>query len=186
MANAQRDQNNVPTLLGVSTADGSTPIAIYANPSTHRLLVDGVGTTGATGPTGTGATGPTGPTGATGPTGGSSGVYSPAPTGGVNLDANPTATEAQYMQVGNTVTVSGAFTADPTAPASTTSFEMTIPVASNFGATEDAAGTAFCGAIAGQGAAITASVTNDRVVVSWISGDVTSKSWSYIYSYQVI
>jgi len=46
MANAQRDQNSVPTLLGVSNADGSTPIAIYADPTTHRLLVDLPGGTG--------------------------------------------------------------------------------------------------------------------------------------------
>ena len=40
MAQAARDQNFVPTLLGVSNADGLTPIVIYADPTTHRLLVD--------------------------------------------------------------------------------------------------------------------------------------------------
>ncbi len=40
MANAARDQNNVPTLLGASSVDGVTPVKVYANPSTHRLLVD--------------------------------------------------------------------------------------------------------------------------------------------------
>lgn len=40
MAQASRDQNNVPTLLGVSTADGKTPVTVYADPSTHRLLVN--------------------------------------------------------------------------------------------------------------------------------------------------
>lgn len=37
---ASRDQNFVTTLLGVSNADGTTPITIYADPTTHRLLVD--------------------------------------------------------------------------------------------------------------------------------------------------
>lgn len=47
MANASRDENNVPTLLGVSASDGRTPVTVYANPSTHRLLVDlGAGVTG--------------------------------------------------------------------------------------------------------------------------------------------
>lgn len=47
MANASRDENFVPTLLGASSADGATPVKIYANPSTHRLLVDlGSGVTG--------------------------------------------------------------------------------------------------------------------------------------------
>lgn len=40
MSNASRDQNNIPTLLGVSSSDGRTPITVYADPGTHRLLVD--------------------------------------------------------------------------------------------------------------------------------------------------
>lgn len=47
MAQASRDQNNIPTLLGVSSSDGVTPVPVYANPSTHRLLTDaGSGITG--------------------------------------------------------------------------------------------------------------------------------------------
>lgn len=47
MANAKRDQNFVPTLIGVSSSDGITPTRVYVDPVTHRLLVDipgGVGT----------------------------------------------------------------------------------------------------------------------------------------------
>lgn len=40
MAQAERDENFVPTLLAVSNADGVTPVAVYADPTTHRLLVD--------------------------------------------------------------------------------------------------------------------------------------------------
>lgn len=40
MADAQRDQNYVTTLLAVSSVDGVTPVPVYANPITHRLLVD--------------------------------------------------------------------------------------------------------------------------------------------------
>lgn len=50
MANAARDENNVPTLIGASTADGKTPVRVYADPDTHRLLVQV-----AAGSTGTGA-----------------------------------------------------------------------------------------------------------------------------------
>lgn len=39
MANASRDQNNVPTLLGASSTDGVTPTLVYADPTSHRLLV---------------------------------------------------------------------------------------------------------------------------------------------------
>lgn len=41
--NASRDQSTIPTLLGVSNADGTTPIKIYGDPTTHRLLVDNGG-----------------------------------------------------------------------------------------------------------------------------------------------
>lgn len=46
MADASRDQNFVPTLLGVSNADGTTPVKVYADPTTHRLLVNLPGGTG--------------------------------------------------------------------------------------------------------------------------------------------
>lgn len=48
MSNAFRDQNSVPTLLGVSMIDGVTPVPIWADPVTHRLLVDGAGGGGST------------------------------------------------------------------------------------------------------------------------------------------
>ena len=40
MAQASRDENSVPTLLAASNADGITPVRVYADPTTHRLLVD--------------------------------------------------------------------------------------------------------------------------------------------------
>ncbi len=47
MANASRDENFVPTLLAASSADGATPVKVWADPSTHRLLVDlGAGVVG--------------------------------------------------------------------------------------------------------------------------------------------
>jgi hypothetical protein len=38
MNNASRDKNFVPTLLGVSSVDQVTPVPIFADPTTHRLL----------------------------------------------------------------------------------------------------------------------------------------------------
>jgi len=40
MAQAPRDENKVPTLIGVSSADGITPVTIFVDPTTHRVLVD--------------------------------------------------------------------------------------------------------------------------------------------------
>lgn len=45
MANAYRDENSVPTLIASSNADGKTPVRVYADPITHRLLVDASGAT---------------------------------------------------------------------------------------------------------------------------------------------
>ena len=115
-----------------------------------------------------------------------SGVYTPTRSAEANLDANVTMTEAQYMRVGNTVTVSGRFTADPTLTASTTSFEITLPIASNIGAAEDVAGVAFCGNIAAMGAEIIGVAANDTAKIQWKSSDVTSQTWSYQFTYQII
>lgn len=38
--NANKDSNFVNTLLGTSSTDGKSPVNVYADPTTHRLLVD--------------------------------------------------------------------------------------------------------------------------------------------------
>lgn len=43
MGNASRDQNYVTTLIGVSSVDFITPITVYVDPVTHRLLVQSAG-----------------------------------------------------------------------------------------------------------------------------------------------
>lgn len=43
---ASRDANRVTTLLGVSSADGVAPVKIYADPTTHRMLVQNAITSG--------------------------------------------------------------------------------------------------------------------------------------------
>lgn len=115
-----------------------------------------------------------------------SGTYTPTRSAEVNMDSNVTMTEAQYMRVSNTVTVSGRFTADPTLAATSTSFEITLPVASNIGALEDVAGTAFCSTVAGMGCGIFGVIANDTAKFQWVSSDINSHTWNYIFSYQII
>ena len=43
MGQASRDENRVTTLLGVSSSDGVTPVTLYADPTTHRLLTSAGG-----------------------------------------------------------------------------------------------------------------------------------------------
>lgn len=44
MANAKRDQNRVPTLIGVSSSGFEVPTLAAIDPTTHRLLVTATGT----------------------------------------------------------------------------------------------------------------------------------------------
>lgn len=44
--NAPIDQNDVKGLIAASSVDGKTPVKVYADPTTHRLLVDSSGTGG--------------------------------------------------------------------------------------------------------------------------------------------
>jgi hypothetical protein len=114
-----------------------------------------------------------------------SGTYTPTLTNVANLDAS-TAYEAQYMRVGNTVTVSGKVDVDPTLTATSTQLGISLPVASNFGTQQDCGGVAFCPAIAAMGAAILADRTNDRAQLQFVSSDVNNNSLFFIFSYQVI
>lgn len=40
MADATRDENSQPVLIGVSSVDGETPIEIAVNPVTGALIVE--------------------------------------------------------------------------------------------------------------------------------------------------
>lgn len=40
MSEAQRDENFVTTIQGVSSVDGETPINIEVNPTTNAILVE--------------------------------------------------------------------------------------------------------------------------------------------------
>lgn len=43
MTDAKRDNNSITTLIGVSSADGITPVVIWVDPVTHRVLVNATG-----------------------------------------------------------------------------------------------------------------------------------------------
>ena len=113
------------------------------------------------------------------------GTYTPNITNSTNLDSAATATAAQYIRVGSVVTVSGRFTADPTLAATATSFDLSLPVGVTFSVVENLAGVAFCGSIAGQGAEIIGVTATGRARVQWVSGDITSQTWSYTFTFEI-
>lgn len=113
------------------------------------------------------------------------GTYTPTRSAEVNLDANVTMSVAQYSRVGNVVTVSGEFTADPTTTTLTTSFEATLPIASNLATTAEASGTTVCGNIVSMSGQVSGVIANDTFKIFWKATDVTSQVWSYHFTYQV-
>lgn len=114
------------------------------------------------------------------------GTFTPTRSAESNLDSNVTILSAQYMRVGNTVTVSGLFVADPTSTATVTSFEMSLPIASNLGANEDLTGVAKMVSIANEGMAIFGNITNNTAIVYWISGNTSSQTSTFTYTYRII
>ena len=114
------------------------------------------------------------------------GTYSAAFTNAANLDSTPSNTTCQYLQIGNTVTVSGKVTIDPTLPATSTRIGISLPVASDFANDGQCGGTAAAPGIAGQVAAIIADVTNNRAEMKYISGDTTSQDMWFTFTYVVV
>lgn len=112
-------------------------------------------------------------------------TYTPTLTNVANLDAS-TAYVCQYIRIGANVVVSGKVDVDPTAGATLTQLGISLPVASNIGAQEDCAGTAFASGIAGQGAAIRGDAANNRAEMAWISADVTNQPMYFSFLYRII
>lgn len=113
------------------------------------------------------------------------GTYTPTLTNVANLDAS-TAYECQYLRVGNTVTVSGKADLDPTTNTTSTQLGISLPVASNFGATEDCAGTGFAPSVQRAGAAVRADTANDRAEMAFICFHTTNEPYYFHFTYQVI
>lgn len=116
---------------------------------------------------------------------GAGSTYTPVAANDVNLDSLPTMFAAQYIRLGDVVTVSGRFTSDATAGATSTSFTMTLPVASDFTALADCAGVAASPTSAGACAAIYADTTNNVAKVQWVSGSTASQDHFFQFTYQI-
>jgi hypothetical protein len=112
------------------------------------------------------------------------GTYTPTLTNTTNVAAS-TAYACQYMQVGNTITVSGKVDIDPTATGAT-ELRLTLPVVPGFGNDYEAGGTAHCPAFAAETAAISAVPSTGVVALRFIAVDITNKSYYFSFTYQNI
>lgn len=113
-----------------------------------------------------------------------SGTYTPTLTNTTNIDSS-TASACQYLRVGNTVLVSGKVSVDPTATAAS-ALGISLPIASNFGATEQCAGSASSDSVASESAAIRADATNDRAEMAWVTTSTASADYYFTFAYRII
>lgn len=119
----------------------------------------------------------------TGITGGD-GTYTPTFTGVLNITSS-TAYPAQYIRVGNTVTVSGKVDVDPTAGATLSQIGISLPIASNFDADSQCGGSFLSPGTNGYGV-VRADATNDRVEGWFVPGADSNQTWYYHFTYRVI
>lgn len=115
-----------------------------------------------------------------------SGTYTPSATLVANCDA-VTPLACQWMRVGNVVTVSGALTADPTVSGNTTTFRLTLPIASDFTNAQHAGGASV-----GVGGGVTspfriiADSTNNEVLVDGNPATASSQTHGFSFTYVVL
>ena len=113
-----------------------------------------------------------------------SGTYTPTASSLVNL-GTPTVYACQWMRVGNVVTVSGRIDLTPTANATATRLNLSLPVASNFTAAEQAGGAAASISVE-QTLGIWALATTQTVRIQGLSSTTSSTGHHFSFTYQVI
>lgn len=113
-----------------------------------------------------------------------SGTYTPTLFNVTNIDAS-TAYVCQYMRVGNVVTVSGKVDIDQTA-AGAYELGLSLPIASNFSASEQCAGTAVGVTAADDALLILGDTTNDRASFQAAATSTSNHSHYFTFTYQII
>lgn len=113
-----------------------------------------------------------------------SGVFTPTLTGVTNV-ASSTAYQCQYLRVGSTVTVSGRVDVTPAA-AGVTELGISLPVATNFSASTQCAGTAAPNAVAGDAGGIFGDVANKRAQLGFVASATGGRSMQITLTYRVI
>lgn len=115
-----------------------------------------------------------------------SGTYTPGLTNVTNVAAS-TSYKAQWIRVGNVVTVSGKFDVDTTLAAGTASeLGIALPIASNLAAENDLGGVAASDAVASEVARIKADAANNRASVVFKAISLANDSYAYTFQYEVL
>jgi hypothetical protein len=113
------------------------------------------------------------------------GTITPIGTAGSNVDA-VTPYDLHYIRTGSRVTFSCTVDIDATVGSGSAIIELSLPVASNFSSTLDAAGVVTEGAApSGTTGWIVASATNDRLVVTVTATTTSSRTYLLTGSYRI-
>lgn len=116
-----------------------------------------------------------------------SGTYTPTATDIANIGATTTVNGAQWVRVGNVVTVSGSIIVDPTSANTFTQVGLSLPIASNFTSTHQCSGTASSTAYTTiSPAAILGDTTNDRADFWAYPPSSGSSTWVFTFQYVVV
>lgn len=110
------------------------------------------------------------------------GTYTPTFTSVTNVTAT-TAYGAQYMRVGEVVTVSGKVDVTPTAGSSTTQVGISLPVSSDISSQQNCCGSA--GAVGQNSVAVWGDATNDRALMTWTSVGTSNTGYFFQFTYRV-
>lgn len=115
-----------------------------------------------------------------------SGTYTPTLTNGANVAAS-TPRQAQWLRVGNAVTVSGQCNIDPTAGSTVTTLGISLPIASALSTGFQLSGTATSTQTSpGIPGTITGDAANDRASLNFFSVGGADDAWQYQFTYEVL
>lgn len=113
------------------------------------------------------------------------GVWTPTLTNTANVAAS-TAYECRFMTHGKRVFCSGRVDIDPTTTLTLTQLRMSLPIASNLGAKNDAGGVFNTEGLVAETGVIFADAASDTVEFNWTCVDVTNKTRWFNFSYERI
>lgn len=111
-------------------------------------------------------------------------TYTPTLNNTTNVDSS-SANPFQFCVVGNTVILSGNIVVDTTAAAATL-IGLQLPIASDFGNTYEAGGSAITPEVANGLMAVYADATNNRLSIGGVAPDGNQHTWVVNAQYQII
>jgi hypothetical protein len=119
-----------------------------------------------------------------------SGLYTPTLTDVANITSSsiPYDGDFQWLRISNVVTVSGIVNVEPTVITTTTQLDLTLPVATTIGASQDGrlSGTGVTAIVSGSVAGIRIYGANDQARIDFISISTTAFDISIHFTYRIV